>query len=165
MNYKAFNPVYRALTEIKAVAPEIAIPKIWEFLFGDDNARITLYGTNDTGLLKRAILVGIGEKATFGPHGSVISVEGRGYSLRHRVSAQEAGADILAEIEAFVITSGGELPDRYQGDLLFSRIGPATSSWLPGLGEVNVDPDLDALGERYRAEWKMGKPRSSEAST
>jgi hypothetical protein len=158
VNFKAHWQLFRALTEIRAVAPDITVPTIWDSLFGKGRERQTLYGTSDTGVLKRAILIGIGDQPVFGPQGSVISVEGRGYGLRHSISPAQAGFEVLAEIEAFVLTSGGELPDRYEGDLLFSKVGPAMSSWLPGDGDVDVDPDLEARGETYRREWMERHP-------
>ena len=62
-----------------------------------------------------------------------------------------------------VIVSGGELPDRYDGDLLFSKIGPSTSSWVGDDSDVNVDLHLQALGEKYQKDWADRHPKAARS--
>lgn len=159
INYQALYPVYQALVWLKPAASDITTPKIWDSLFGKERGLPTLYDVSTTLRLKRAILVDIGEVPVLAGDGSVISVEGRGYDIRHRIPITEASPHILAEVEAAVIKRGGQLPEHYKGDIRFSKIGPGTSTWLPGDGDVAVDPELNALGERYRREWEAKTKR------
>jgi hypothetical protein len=155
INYRAHYPLFTALVTLKSASADIATPKIWDSLFGKSRTRETLYQVDNPLTVKRAILVGIGDSPVFTAEGSVVTVEGQGYDVRHRVSVAEASPNVLAEIEACIIDRGGELPDRYKGELLFSKIGPARSTWLPGDGDVSVDPELEAVGEKYRLEWRL----------
>ena len=61
---------------------------------------------------------------------------------------------LVPQTEVNVAEWGGRLPLKYQGEMLFSRIGPDQSWSGDDDPEVSSDPSLEALWDKYMAELR-----------